>query len=285
MPVDESRQGTASPRPAVIAPPDSEMVATPTRRRFTAENKLRILKMADACTAVGSLGARLRAEGLYASNLTTWRRQRTEGVRSALTPQQRGRKASARHPLRAENETLRKENVRLSTRLKQAELIISSTCKKSLTDPRHPAGDARGRRAALMAATQSLSTEIGIQPACDAFGLARSGFYRGQGPATVPAPRPSPPRTLSPEERSVGLATLHSDRFVDTAPAAVYATLLDEGRYPCSIRGPSTASSMSRQSSRSAGTNSATRSIRSRNSWRPPRIRYGRGTSRNSWAP
>ena len=66
MPVDESRQGTASPRPAVIAPPDPEVVATPTRRRFTAENKLHILKMADACTAVGSLGARLRAEGLYA---------------------------------------------------------------------------------------------------------------------------------------------------------------------------------------------------------------------------
>jgi putative transposase len=87
-----------------------------------------------------------------------------------------------------------------------------------------------------MAATRSLSTEIGIQPACDAFGLARSGFYRGQGPATTPAPRPSPPRTLSPDERQAVLATLHSDRFVDTAPAAVYATLLDEGRYHCSIR-------------------------------------------------
>jgi transposase-like protein len=131
MPVDESRQGTASPRPAVIAPPDPEVVATPTRRRFTAENKLRILKMADACTAVGSLGALLRSEGLYASNLTTWRRQRTEGVLSALTPQKRGRKASARHPLRAENETLRKENARLSTRLKQAELIIDVQKKVS----------------------------------------------------------------------------------------------------------------------------------------------------------
>ena len=87
-----------------------------------------------------------------------------------------------------------------------------------------------------MAATQSLSTEIGIKPACDALGIARSGFYRVQGPATAPAPRPSPPRTLSPEERQAVLATLHSDRFVDTAPAAVYATLLDEGRYHCSIR-------------------------------------------------
>jgi transposase len=131
MPVDESPQGTASPRPAVIARPDPEVAATPTRRRFTAENKLRILKLADACTAVGSLGALLRAEGLYASNLTTWRRQRTDGVLSALTPQKRGRKASARHPLRAENETLRKENARLSTRLKQAELIIDVQKKVS----------------------------------------------------------------------------------------------------------------------------------------------------------
>ena len=87
-----------------------------------------------------------------------------------------------------------------------------------------------------MAATRSLATAIGIKPACAAFGLARSGFYRGQEPAPAPAPRPSPPRTLSPEERQAVLATLHSDRFVDHAPATIYATLLDEGRYYCSIR-------------------------------------------------
>jgi transposase-like protein len=131
MPVDKSPQGTASPRPAVIVPPDPEVVARPTRRRFTAKDKLRILKLADACTAVGSLGALLRAEGLYASNLTTWRRQRTEGVLSALAPLKRGRKASIRHPLQVENETLRKENARLSTRLKQAELIIDVQKKVS----------------------------------------------------------------------------------------------------------------------------------------------------------
>lgn len=129
--VDESPQGTASPRPAVIVPPDPEMVATPTRRRVTAEDQLRILKLVDAWTAVGSLGALLRAEGLYASNRTTWRRQRTEGMLSALTPQKRGRKESARHPLRAANETLRKENTRLTTRLKQAELIIDVQKKVS----------------------------------------------------------------------------------------------------------------------------------------------------------
>jgi transposase-like protein len=131
LPADEFPQGTVSPRPAVSVPPDPEVVATPTRRRFTAADKLRILKLADACTAVGSLGTLLRTEGLYASNLATWRRQRTEGVLSALTPQKRGRKVLAQHPLRAENETLRKENARLSTRLKQAELIIDVQKKVS----------------------------------------------------------------------------------------------------------------------------------------------------------
>ncbi len=87
-----------------------------------------------------------------------------------------------------------------------------------------------------MAATRSLSTAIGIKPACDALGIVRSGFYRGQGPAKEPPPRPSPPRALSSEERQAVLATLHADRFVDKAPAAVYATLLDEGHDHCSIR-------------------------------------------------
>jgi transposase-like protein len=114
-----------------MVPPDPEVVARPTRRRFTAEEKLRILKLADACTAGGNLGALLRTEGLYASNLTTWRRQRTEGVLSALAPQKRGRKASDRHPLRAENAILRQENARLSIRLQQAELIIEVQKKVS----------------------------------------------------------------------------------------------------------------------------------------------------------
>lgn len=50
---------------------------------------------------------------------------------SALTPQKRGRKVLAQHPLRAEHETLRKENARRSTRLKQAELIIDVQKKVS----------------------------------------------------------------------------------------------------------------------------------------------------------
>jgi len=105
--------------------PDPEVSATTARRRFTAEYKLRILKQADACIGSGSLGALLRREGLYASSISTWRRQRERGVTSALASKKRGRKETVRdNPLLAENEKLRKENERLSNRLRQAEIII-----------------------------------------------------------------------------------------------------------------------------------------------------------------
>jgi len=103
---------------------DPEVAANASRRRFTADYKLQILRQADACTDSGSLGALLRREGLYSSNLTTWRNQRDRGVLTALSPKKRGRKESGRNPLQAEVEKLRKENDRLTKRLKQAELII-----------------------------------------------------------------------------------------------------------------------------------------------------------------
>jgi len=103
---------------------DPEVSAKASRRRFTADYKLKILQLAEACSDSKSLGALLRREGLYASNLTTWRKQRDRGVLTALSPKKRGRKESGSHPLQVENEKLRKENNRLERRLKRAELII-----------------------------------------------------------------------------------------------------------------------------------------------------------------
>jgi transposase len=121
-----SRNGTSegSHLDRVVVPSDPEVSAKATRRRFTAEYKLGILKEADSCTQPGSLGALLRREGLYSSNLNTWKGQRDRGVLSGLSPKKRGRKESGRHPLLAENEKLRKENDHLTHRLRQAELII-----------------------------------------------------------------------------------------------------------------------------------------------------------------
>src|SRR5450756_241781 len=55
-------------------------------------------------------------------------------------------------------------------------------------------------------------------------------------PLTPTTPRPLPVRALGPAERTAVLAHLHGERFQDRSPDAVYATLLDEGQYHCSIR-------------------------------------------------
>jgi transposase-like protein len=122
---------TGSHLVSAIVPPNPEVPAKATRRRFTAHYKLHILEMADACTEPGSLGALLRREGLYASNLTTWRRQREQGILWGLAPKNRGRKESVRNPLIEDNEKLRRENERLRERLRRAEIIIDVQKKVS----------------------------------------------------------------------------------------------------------------------------------------------------------
>jgi transposase-like protein len=112
--------------------PDPEVTEKPVRRRFTAEYKLSILQKVKTCTESGDVGALLRREGLYSSNLTKWKRQLDEGVLIALTHKQRGRKATEPDPLVAENRLLRKENELLTKRLKQAEMLIDIQKKNSL---------------------------------------------------------------------------------------------------------------------------------------------------------
>ena len=90
-----------------------------------------------------------------------------------------------------------------------------------------------------MTAANLLASEVGVAPACTAVGISRATLYRHRQVAKSPRPkkpRPTPPRALSAKERQVVLGALNSERFVDQAPAEVYATLLDEDRYLCSIR-------------------------------------------------
>jgi len=108
-----------------------EVLEKPVRRRFTVEYKARILAEADACTEAGQLGELLRREGLYSSYLTTWRRQRDDGVLAGLRPKRRGRKAKSNSPLVDENKRLQRENRRLTEQLRQAELIIDVQKKVS----------------------------------------------------------------------------------------------------------------------------------------------------------
>ncbi len=86
-----------------------------------------------------------------------------------------------------------------------------------------------------MKATASLARDVGIRTACHALDVSRAGFYRWKSPAQE-KPRPQPPLALSASERSAVLDLLHEDRFIDKAPREIYATLLDEEHYLCSIR-------------------------------------------------
>jgi len=77
----------------------TEVVANPEndrrqRRKFSDDEKERILKEADACTERGQLGELLRREGIYSSHLSTWRQQREAGGREGLAPKRPGPKPS-----------------------------------------------------------------------------------------------------------------------------------------------------------------------------------------------
>ena len=82
-----------------------------------------------------------------------------------------------------------------------------------------------------MATVSSLGPQLGIAPTCAALGLPRATYYRRRRPQTGRPPQRPSPRALRAEEQAAVLAVLHEPRFVDLAPAEVYATLLDEGQY------------------------------------------------------
>ena len=90
-----------------------------------------------------------------------------------------------------------------------------------------------------MGAVQDLSTSVGVKRACDALSVSRASYYRQQQrglcPLGIDRPRSSA-RRLQEEETAAVLACLHEERFQDCSPAQVYASLLDEGRYHCSLR-------------------------------------------------
>jgi putative transposase len=87
-----------------------------------------------------------------------------------------------------------------------------------------------------MGAAETLAQEIGLAPACAALGVSRATLYRHRQPPATAAVRSKSPRSLSEHEQQAVLTQLNSERFMDCSVAEVYATLLDEGTYLCSIR-------------------------------------------------
>lgn len=108
--------------PFVASSPDPEVPAKAQRRKFSAEDKKRIVEETDRAVQQGGVGAILRREGIYSSTLHGWRKERDAAVRKAFS-QKRGPQAQ-RNPLAGENEKLRRQNQRLQEELEKAHIII-----------------------------------------------------------------------------------------------------------------------------------------------------------------
>ncbi len=102
-----------------------------TRRRFTAEEKRRILKEVDGCTQRGELGAILRREGIYSSLLSTWRAAAKRRELEALAPKKRGPKPQAVDPSARKLVEAEREIARWKKRAERAETIVEFQKKVS----------------------------------------------------------------------------------------------------------------------------------------------------------
>ena len=92
-----------------------------------------------------------------------------------------------------------------------------------------------------MIAAEQLAEDVGVSQACEALGIPRASFYRRRQPPQSESARDNAPtarssRALSQPERDVVRQTLYSERFMDKSPRQVYASLLDDGEYLCSVR-------------------------------------------------
>jgi transposase len=111
--------------------PGTEVTEKAARRRFTAEYKRHILRKADALREQKQVGALLRREGLYYSNLTTWRRQAERGTLDALS-KNRGPGAKKHDKSARLIKEKDREILKLKAELKKAELIIDA--QKKITE-------------------------------------------------------------------------------------------------------------------------------------------------------
>lgn len=155
--------------------PDPEVSEKAIRRKFTAKHKLHILQEVDRGTTQGQIGALLRREGLYSSNLTTWRRQREQGTREALSPKHRGPKVKNIDPSVRRIVELERENNQSPKALigDRQELLLMS--KKTLGNPSDTTGS--NRRKDMMRTAESLAQDVHIKKACEVLGIPRASYY------------------------------------------------------------------------------------------------------------
>jgi transposase-like protein len=118
----------------LVIPPagqEVEVLAKARRRRFTLEYKRRILREADRCRKPGEIGALLRREGLYSSQLSAWRAARARGELGGQGARKRGPEAKPPDPSAKRIAELERENRRLRKRAERAEALVEVQKKLS----------------------------------------------------------------------------------------------------------------------------------------------------------
>jgi putative transposase len=217
---------------------DHDPAARPRRRTFTAAYKSEILDRCDSLPK-GSpeRGALLRREGLYSSHVAEWRKQRDAGAEAGLSPRGSVGKR-AKSPEQKELEVLRGAPPRWSRSWRRRGWRWRSREKHTRSWSCSPRARSRtsGRRSDRHRVHRARPGHLdgaGVRAA----GPPRATHYRRQAPPRLgPAPpRPAPPNKLTEAERQHILTLLRSPRYCDLAPAQVWARLLDEGVYLCSI--------------------------------------------------
>jgi transposase-like protein len=227
---EAARAGEASA--GFPAAPDPEVRAVAKRRQFSAAYKLSVLAQVDGLTEPGAIGALLRREALYSSQLTGWRREREAGALLEALGRRRGRKARS-SPEQKRVAALEARNARLERELEQARLIIEVQ-KKTV----HATGAAHGRgqahRERILSAVAELAPQIATRRVLRALGASHATWYRRRAPrsARLRSRAVPPPLALSAVERGAIVALLNSERFADATPCTAFARLLDEEDVP-----------------------------------------------------
>ena len=108
-----------------------EVLARPRRRVFTAEYKLAILRELERVTERGAVGALLRREGLYRSQVARWKAAQKRGKLAGLKGKKRGRPGRERDVRDGQIRELERENRRLTRKLERAEALIELQKKVS----------------------------------------------------------------------------------------------------------------------------------------------------------
>src|SRR6476661_2306734 len=211
------------------------------RRAFTASDKLTHLSAYEQACEHGEGGAYLRREGLYSSLISEWRKQRDAGV---LAGKRRGARRKGRQAHRRAGRD-RAAYPRTRTREQAVEHHRSrpghhGKSTRSLGDSLRESGFRRAAQESMTHTYMSLiAGGVSTRHAAVLTGTVRSTATRRLKNATAPTPAAQPAgepvNKLTDLERRRVLEVLNSDRFVDLAPLQIYAQLLDEGLYLCSV--------------------------------------------------